>query len=491
MPTRTRRKAVNKFDKIMLPRSSSTTAPFTRQLRLGILCKKSLVSTLHPGIVSSSNDGICNLSPIAGISTVVNNIVHETASKINSNNKQCCCKRNTTIAVAVKQCCPRTGEPICRCLLHNNSTTNAVPDSDKNRHTTTTTTTTVQSSTVSLTSVVTRCPRTGEAICRCKENLTDTLQLSPSVSSTGRCLRTGENVCRCADIKFSSKLAEPSTTQPVFFTKSIESINREALQIPGLSNNGKRCPITGELICLCSRESKLAKASSSLSSKFTTTKQSLKFVSNLNTLSSASTLTQHSCRFMTTETAAAAAPPGFVNVSIEHAYETTKKALQRIGWDENDASVQSEIMVAAELCGNNQGLVKMYQPQLMSPAPNCSKPVIERDSINSAIVNGNQSPGMLAAITASNLVVSKLQSNPELAISIVSTYNTSTSSGQLAHYVERIAQQGYIGIAVCNSPEFVSPIQGAKPVFGTNPFAIGIPLANSPYPFTVRCFLTV
>ena len=30
---------------------------------------------------------------------------------------------------------------------------------------------------------------------------------------------------------------------------------------------------------------------------------------------------------------------------------------------------QAEIMTAAELCGNNQGLVKMYQPALMAPAP--------------------------------------------------------------------------------------------------------------------------
>ena len=40
-----------------------------------------------------------------------------------------------------------------------------------------------------------------------------------------------------------------------------------------------------------------------------------------------------------------------------------------IGWDEEDAALQAEIMTAAELCGNNQGLVKMYQPALMAPAP--------------------------------------------------------------------------------------------------------------------------
>lgn len=65
-----------------------------------------------------------------------------------------------------------------------------------------------------------------------------------------------------------------------------------------------------------------------------------------------------------------------------------------------------------------------------------------------------------------------------------SSYNTSTSSGQLAFYVERMARQGFIGLAAANSPELVSAAPGATPVFGTNPLAVGIPTAAGPYPFT-------
>jgi LDH2 family malate/lactate/ureidoglycolate dehydrogenase len=173
----------------------------------------------------------------------------------------------------------------------------------------------------------------------------------------------------------------------------------------------------------------------------------------------------------------------YVQVTIDEAKQRTQKALQQIGWDEDDARLQADIMTAAELCGNNQGLVKMYQPSMMAPAPGAQKPVIERDTPSSAVVNARQSPGMLAAVTAADLAVNKCKTN-QTAISIVSSYNTSTSSGQLAYYVERIARQGYIGLALANSPEFVAPAAGAKPVFGTNPLAVGIPQANS-YPFTV------
>lgn len=177
---------------------------------------------------------------------------------------------------------------------------------------------------------------------------------------------------------------------------------------------------------------------------------------------------------------------GMVHVTIDEATEMTTKALQRIGWDENDAKVQAEIMVSAELCGNNQGLVKMYQPQLMAPSTNVRKPIVTRETAISAVIDAQQSPGMIAAMAASNLVVQKVRSS-DLPIAIVCTHNSSTSSGQLAHYVERIAKENdMIGIAMCNSPEFVAAAPGATPVFGTNPIAISIPLADSPYPYTVR-----
>jgi LDH2 family malate/lactate/ureidoglycolate dehydrogenase len=123
----------------------------------------------------------------------------------------------------------------------------------------------------------------------------------------------------------------------------------------------------------------------------------------------------------------------------------------------------------------------------MAPAPNAAKPTVERETSTSAIINANQAPGMLAAVMAADLAVKKVKAS-EGPIAIVCANNTSTSSGQLAFYVERMARQGIIGIAMCNSPEFVSAAKGGKPVFGTNPLAVGIPQKGS-FPFTVSCLL--
>ena len=167
-----------------------------------------------------------------------------------------------------------------------------------------------------------------------------------------------------------------------------------------------------------------------------------------------------------------------VTVTIADAESKTKAALMKIGWDDEDAGLQAKIMTAAELCGNNQGLVKMYNPALMAPSPNTTKPTIERDGPTSAVVNANQSPGMLAAVTAADLAIKKVKENGPIAI--VSAYNAGTSSGQLAFYTGRIAEAGYIGVAMANSPEWVAAAPGGKGVFGTNPVAFGVPHSGGP-----------
>jgi LDH2 family malate/lactate/ureidoglycolate dehydrogenase len=89
---------------------------------------------------------------------------------------------------------------------------------------------------------------------------------------------------------------------------------------------------------------------------------------------------------------------------------------------------------------------------------------------------------MLAAVSAADLAIKKVTEGVS-PISIVSSYNTSTSSGQLAFYVNRMAKNGVIGIALANSPEFVAAAPGGKPVFGTNPLAVAVPTTDGTFSF--------
>ena len=169
-----------------------------------------------------------------------------------------------------------------------------------------------------------------------------------------------------------------------------------------------------------------------------------------------------------------------VTVPIPEALTKTKEALEAVGWDEPEATIQAEIMVAAETCGNNQGLVKMFKPELMAPAAGSGAPKIEKETASTATIDGNQAPGMLALKTAVDLAVKKSAGG----VATVGVYNTSTSSGQLAYYAKEAAKAGRVVIITANSPEFVAAKAGAKATFGTNPLAFACPVeGKDPFVF--------
>ena len=57
------------------------------------------------------------------------------------------------------------------------------------------------------------------------------------------------------------------------------------------------------------------------------------------------------------------------DVPIAVARETAFLAMRSLGWDEESARVQADVMLWAELHGSNQGLTKLASPQGMAPAP--------------------------------------------------------------------------------------------------------------------------
>ena len=43
------------------------------------------------------------------------------------------------------------------------------------------------------------------------------------------------------------------------------------------------------------------------------------------------------------------------------------------------------------------------------------------------------------------------------------------------YWAKQLAEQGLVGIVLSQSPEYVAPHGATEPIFGTNPFAIGVP----------------
>ena len=77
-------------------------------------------------------------------------------------------------------------------------------------------------------------------------------------------------------------------------------------------------------------------------------------------------------------------------------------------------------------------------------------------------------------------VTTAIMKAKEHGFGIVGTHDTSTSTGALGYWADKIAKEGLIGFVFAGSPETVTYHGSYEPIFGTNPLAIGIPADDAP-----------
>lgn len=61
----------------------------------------------------------------------------------------------------------------------------------------------------------------------------------------------------------------------------------------------------------------------------------------------------------------------------------------------------------------------------------------------------------------------------------------SYNCGVLGYHVERLPEQGLIGLGFTNAPASITPVGGTTPVIGTNPFALAVPDGNGAAAFVI------
>lgn len=107
----------------------------------------------------------------------------------------------------------------------------------------------------------------------------------------------------------------------------------------------------------------------------------------------------------------------------------------------------------AQVRGNNQGIIKITTGG-MNRSKGSGPITVERDTRLGAIINGHGDAGMLVLSKARQMASEKCLKH---GFGIVGTNNTYTSTGCLAYYAEKLAEQGLIGVVLAQSPEFVAP----------------------------------
>lgn len=145
------------------------------------------------------------------------------------------------------------------------------------------------------------------------------------------------------------------------------------------------------------------------------------------------------------------------------------------------ANIIADNLLYAEMSGNNtQGILKLSGTNpLQNIIPLSDIKVIKETKV-SLLIDAGKNPAMVASYRAMELAIKKAK---EMGISIVGVKHIFSSNGAQAYYVEKIANEGLIGIMVSRCPGSVAVFNSIDPLFGTNPIGFAFPTNEEPIVF--------
>jgi LDH2 family malate/lactate/ureidoglycolate dehydrogenase len=157
--------------------------------------------------------------------------------------------------------------------------------------------------------------------------------------------------------------------------------------------------------------------------------------------------------------------------------------LSAAGVEQEEARLVAAHVADAEARENrSQGLVRVApyvkwarQGKIVSP----TRVTVERDSGATLVVSAHNGWGHVAASRTTDLCMERA-AKTGVCLAVVQDTN---HIGRLGYYVERAAARGMIGLIACSGnpgSAWVAPWNGIRPLFGTNPFALGFPRQDGP-----------
>ena len=183
-----------------------------------------------------------------------------------------------------------------------------------------------------------------------------------------------------------------------------------------------------------------------------------------------------------------------VLVSIDEARETAKRIISSLGHSHKDTDAIVKVLMygmhatlfysaclqvrrAAELRGNSQGLVKLTGSGLsmLVPDQHCEPISVIKQSPATLLLNGGLQPGI---VVMHELLERGIPLARQSGVAVVGSCRTCTTTGAIGYFADAAARAGLVSLIFAGSPPAVATYGGSSRLFGTNPLAVGIPVAN-------------
>ena len=171
-----------------------------------------------------------------------------------------------------------------------------------------------------------------------------------------------------------------------------------------------------------------------------------------------------------------------MKISIQEIKSLAKKGLVKPG---NLTSEQADrvldVLLYADMSDKHtQGLIKMTGTEPIQNIKPKGPIEITREGTVSAHINGNGNPAQLVVQEGVEMALQKCKQH---GVGVVGINGTYSSNGTQAYYVNKIAEEGFVGIVTSRAPASVAPYGGKEQIFGTNPIGFGFPTTKEPIIF--------
>jgi L-2-hydroxycarboxylate dehydrogenase (NAD+) len=164
-----------------------------------------------------------------------------------------------------------------------------------------------------------------------------------------------------------------------------------------------------------------------------------------------------------------------MKITIQQERSLIIEILTRMNVSLEDAEIIADVTLDADLKGfSSHGLGRF--PQYIKSLNNGNIKTdieieIEKETISTALLNGNHRFGHVVAYYAMEIAMEKAR---ETGVGMVGVHD-SNHFGVAGYYSDMAIMQDLIGLVIANTEPAVAPIGGREPIIGTNPIAIGIP----------------
>jgi len=160
-----------------------------------------------------------------------------------------------------------------------------------------------------------------------------------------------------------------------------------------------------------------------------------------------------------------------MKVKVVELKEKVSKGVAQLGYEGEDAQVIVDVLLYAQMRGNNQGIAKIATGGVPKKKDTEELRVVGENKCGALISGGH------SMVATAHAVDKAAKLAGVHGVGIVGVNHTFSSSGAIGYFSRQLAKKGYIGF-VCvgnGSFAFVAPAGSAEPKLGTNPFSYAFP----------------